>query len=375
VPLRGDLLSRPTYTFLQTMYEGNSGVCYKCQHEVFGEPFVQKTISLVGLDDALAYQEPQLLHSIQHPNIVEIREAQWEPDERWAGLQAVTFTMPYYPGGSVDTALGEGYQFPLSSTVGVVAGVLAALHYLHVTRRVLHRDIKPGNVMLDALRQHAYLGDLGSAAPLTDDGTAEARSGTLFHRPPEYAAGSLSVSSDLYSLGLTMFEMINGVFPYDKLDHSEIERRIGRGWRSMPDHSFALPPYVPARLGRFVRQLIAKDPLHRPISAENARRTLLRIPFIDWLGEANIQSGWAYHGAWAPRGPATARSYRAVARPLHSGPDRGLLALEASWSDARSSQWRRMRTLDRRVQADDATGLRAFFADIEAAAAQQVAAR
>jgi eukaryotic-like serine/threonine-protein kinase len=374
VPLRGELLSQPTYTFLQTMYEGNTGICYKCQHEIFGEPFVQKTVSLLGLDDAVAYQEPQLLHSMQHPNIVEIREAQWEPDPRWAGLRAITFTMPYYAGESVDTALSAGFQFSLGATIEVIAGVLAALHYLHVVQRVLHRDLKPGNVMLDAARRHAYLGDLGSAARMRDDGTVDARSGSLFYRPPEYASGVFSSKSDLYGLGLTMFEMINGPFPYDELDPEVIQRRVDRGWRSMPDNSFVVSPHVSADLSRFIRSLISKNPGQRPTSAESARRALLRIPFIDWIREPSDE-GWAYQGTWAPRGSDRARAYRADARLLRNGPDRGLLAMEASWSDVASSGWRKIRALDRRLHAHDAAGVRAFFADVEAAAAQHVAAR
>src|SRR5690242_19213521 len=126
MPLRGELLSRPTYTFLQTMYEGNTGVCYKCDHEIFGEPFVQKTISLLGLDDAVAYDEPRMLNSMRHENLVEIREAQWDPEERWSDLKAITFTMPYYEGKSVYDALSEGHQFSLGAAVEVISGVLAA---------------------------------------------------------------------------------------------------------------------------------------------------------------------------------------------------------------------------------------------------------
>lgn len=377
MPLKGELLGKPTYTFLQTLYEGNTGICYKCEHEIFGVPFVQKTISLLGLDDAVAYDEPRMLHSMRHENLVEIREAQWDPDPEFVGLKAVTFTMPYYEGQSVHEALSQGYRFSLGAAVEVGAGMLAALHYLHVDRRVLHRDIKPANVMLDSHRRKAYVGDLGSATYMNEDGSAEARSGSLFYRPPEYASGRFTVRSDLYGVGLVMLEMVGGAFPYDKLNPEDMERRLSRGQRSLADRWFSFPPQVPNTLARFIKKLIAREPSRRPLDAETARRELLRIQFIDWLDESDPSSETrVWMGTWPPHvARERARKYMIRAEPIPRGPYRGYLRVTAAWRRPDSATWRGLRSLDRRMEVGDDSALREMFSDVAAAAAQQVAAR
>jgi eukaryotic-like serine/threonine-protein kinase len=378
VALKGELLSKPTYTFLQTLYEGNTGVCYKCEHEIFGKPFVQKTISLLGLDDAVAYNEPRMLHSMRHANLVEIREAQWDPDPQWQKVKAVTFTMPYYEGGSVNTALDENYRFSLSGATEIIAGILAALHYLHVEQRVLHRDVKPGNVMLDVDRRKSYVGDLGSAAYMDEDGSAEARSGSLFYRPPEYRSGRCTVKSDLYGVGMIFFEMLNGPFPYSKLSFEKIERRLAEGKRPLPDRWFTFPPNISDSLARFVRSMISVDPSRRPLDAETARRSLLRLRFIDWEVTEPLLSGTrTWTGTWPPHASKEqARMYRVHVEPVTAGRYRGDLRVTAAWRRSDGNIWRGIRKLDRRIRSEnEESELRTFFSDVAVFAAQQVAAK
>jgi hypothetical protein len=96
--LVGERLDRQTYDVIRTIGEGNAGVCYHAYHEIFGCDVVQKTVSLLGVQDALAHSEPRLLKDVKHACLVEVWEAQWEPDPRWKSLEAITFVMPYYRG-------------------------------------------------------------------------------------------------------------------------------------------------------------------------------------------------------------------------------------------------------------------------------------
>lgn len=136
----GDHLQRPTYKFLQTIGEGNNSVCRTGTHDVFDKPIVQKTISMLAIPDGVA-REPKLLREAQHARVVEVWEAQWDPDPKWRGLEAITFVCPYYQGGSVYTALMEGHEFGLSDVIEITKQVLDALAYLHQDRGYLHRDI------------------------------------------------------------------------------------------------------------------------------------------------------------------------------------------------------------------------------------------
>jgi serine/threonine protein kinase len=376
MPLRGELLNKPTYAFLQTRFEGNTGGCYKYYDEILGEPLVQKTISLLGLEDAVAYNEPRVLQQVRHENLAQIRDVKRVSGQQWAELKAVTLTMPYYQGQSVHEALENGYRFSLGAGVGIAAGMLAALHYLHAERKVLHRDIKPANVLLDKERRKAFVGDLVSATFMDRDGRAEARSGSLFYRPPEYASGALTAKSDVFGVGMVLFEMVNGAFPYDEFDSEEIQRRVTNGRRSVSDRMLVFGPHVPRSLVRSISSMIAKDPAQRPADAETPRRALLQLRYIDWVARGPSGSGAkTWTGTWPPQVPVqNARVYRVQAEPITAGQYRHGLRVTAAWRRAGASQWRDMPSLDRQIQQGDESSLRAFFSEVNAAAAQQVAA-
>lgn len=234
MPLRA--LAKGTATVIQTMNEaGNTGICYSAYHEIFKRDVVQKTVSLLGLDDAAAYTEPKLLKRLRHRHLAEVWEAQWEPDAKWKDIKAVTFVMPSYAGGSVADALAERHRFSIGDALAIACGVLDALHYLHVDEGLLHRDVKPANVLLDAARRHPYLSDLGSAAAMTGSAQdAEARSGTPLYRPTESRTGRYDARGDIYSAGLLLLECLNGRLPYESLDRDQVDARSPRGSTPSP---------------------------------------------------------------------------------------------------------------------------------------------
>lgn len=136
--LRGELLERPTYPSAATMMT-SAGKCYRSFHAVYGRTVVQKTISLLGREDSIAH-EPGLLKEFQHPHVVEVWEAQWDPDQSPSArlLEQVTFVMPYYEGGSVADALNAGHVFSVGDAVAIARQTLEALEYVHTQHRVVH---------------------------------------------------------------------------------------------------------------------------------------------------------------------------------------------------------------------------------------------
>ncbi|MDG4768024.1 serine/threonine-protein kinase [Solwaraspora sp. WMMD406] len=358
--LHGDRLDQPSYSFLRTLPGGAVGEVRLVWHEPLQRMLVQKTVDLLGLEDAVAYREPRLLDRVEHDHVVRIRDAQPDPDVNYG----LTIVMDYLPGGSVHGALQDGYRFGVRQALLLAGQVLDALDHLHVRHRFLHRDVKPGNVLLDQNRETAYLGDLGSAAPLSeDDRTCEAHGGTLLYRPPEYTSGLLDVRSDVYSLGVTLLEMLTGPFPYAELDPLQMEDRLGRGRRAFLDRFAELPPYINAQVRRVVRALTSQTPASRPASAMDALQRLQQCKTIDWRPcgpRSDVPSKW--EGTGLPGRDGKARSYRVETIPLSAGPNRGRVRVKVSYRNRVGGGWRRLAP-DSVADLDDQEALdRAFSA-------------
>lgn len=370
--LRGEKLDRPTYTILHTMSgEGNTGVCYRATHDVYGRDVVQKTVSLLGIDDAAARSEPALLNRLRHRHLVEVWEAQWDPDPQWSAVKAVTFVMPYYPGGTIYGNLMDGYKFSIGQAVSIACGVLDALHYLHVQQRLLHRDVKPDNVLLDEGRSWSYLSDLGSAAFMSPAGDADARGGTPLYRAPEAHTGRVGVAADVYGVGMVLLEMLNGPLPYDTLNHDRVAARLERGKPPVPARLLKPAPHVPDGLSLAVRRMISADPAVRPGSAREALRKLQAQGHMDWRSDVE---GTRWTGRWPPSAGVRSRVFEARIERIESGRYAGKVLMSARWRHADSLNWRELRKLARRAAVDDDTAVRRFFRGIEEAAAHTPAA-
>ena len=203
---------------------------------------------------------------LQHPHIVPILKA-GEVD----GLPY--FVMPYVDGESIDVRLRRTRTLGVRETLGIMKDVARALAFAH-EHGVVHRDIKPGNVLLAA-----------GSATVTDFGVAKALSsarrsgekgngltntgmslGTMLYMAPEQAAGDPDIDgrADIYSLGVTAYEMLAGAAPF-----------AGLGPREMLTARLTLPPPplsrirkdVPAGLERLIARCLAIDPADRPQTA------------------------------------------------------------------------------------------------------------
>lgn len=217
-------------------------------------------------------REIQLAASLQQANIVPIIFA---GDTR--GLPF--YTMPFVEGKSLRARLNEEGALPISSVVGVMRDVARALAYSH-DRSVVHRDIKPDNVLLS-----------GGTAVVTDFGIAKAISaaradqesgsltqlgtslGTPAYMSPEQAAGDPMVDhrADIYSLGCMAYELLTGKPPFaDRAPARMLAAHISE----VPIHLAALRPDVPPALDQLVMQCLDKDPALRPRSGEEIVQTL-----------------------------------------------------------------------------------------------------
>jgi serine/threonine protein kinase len=362
MPIRGEA-SEKTYT-IRTEIANGVWIAY---HAILGENCVQKAYAPAGRQDSVAFAEPRLLNELNHPHITPIREAQFDPDRHGQ----VTIVMRIYEGGSIYDAIAAGYRFSVGDVITLLQHVADALAYLHVNKRYVHRDMKPKNILLSSDRKVGYLADFGSAAALDagSDSAAAVRTTALYQAPEAAPTGRAGPPVDIYALGLTAFEMLNGLFPYSIFDGAEVDERLSQGRRALPDRLLApgaFAPHVPASLRHLVRRMINADPARRP-TAGDLLRALRALKCVDWRHDVGDGLDGEWSGRWPPRRrPGDQIELRVTSTVLQSGANRGQRRLSAHYRSATSAGWRTVGVPPQTVGGQDAAAVSAFFNAVDA---------
>jgi serine/threonine protein kinase len=196
--------------------------------------------------------EAQTLVQLRHAHIVRVLEFIFEQD-------TPMLIMDYALGGTARQRYPNGSCLPLATTVAYIRQVAAALQYAH-NHSIIHRDVKPDNILFDSDRQ-ILLGDFGLAlfAPSPEQLSTQEWVGTLPYMAPEQLQGKSTFASDQYALGILTYEWLCGVRPFE-----------GDRWTLMHQHMYVAPPPLrekcpglPASVERVVLRALAKDPQER----------------------------------------------------------------------------------------------------------------
>ncbi len=264
LPRRGDLLAG-RFLIRGELGRGGSGVVYRAVDLALGQPVALKVLRAACLG---AEQRARLRREVSasrggHPNAVAIHEL--VEDGEWVAL-----AMDLVDGVSVREALCERGRLGIEETVGIGVRIAAALAHLHA-RGVVHRDVKPANIMLGPDGE-AMLCDMGLARPLTSGGTVtetEMVVGTPAYMAPEQAtAETLTAACDVYGLGITLYHCLTGRIP---LESSTALATMMLRARSRPPRLRVDLPGAPAWLGRLLRQMLEPAARERPSAAEVER--------------------------------------------------------------------------------------------------------
>ncbi len=370
MPLRGEA-SRPTYAITDQYRTGPGRSVYLAHHHVFQGPCIQKTVSLLGLSDAMFSCEPQLIERLDHPHVVKIREAQFDPDD----ADMVTYVMRFYEGGSAHKYLLDGHRFSVGQALQLGGHLLDALAYLHAEIGFIHRDVKGDNLLLDAALVDGFLSDFGSAARIGPTGQVATGGFTLRYLDPAAASGMMTVQSDVFSAGLTIFEMLSGTLLFH-FDPKKATNRLSNGRRPYPDSAFTHAPHVPDPVRRAVNKAIHADPSRRFESAADMASALARAGrrIIDWHQVTGDGLDGEWHGTWPPsKARSKRRQYRVTSSLVTRGSRAGKRRLEATYLAA--SVWRGFGGLTQYVGGDDHRAVSRFFDMVNASVAQNRAAR
>ena len=200
------------YTILRRLGKGGFGEVYQAFDDDLDRPVAIKVPCPERVsqpEDIEAYlNEARIVASLDHPHIVPVYDVGRTDD----GLCFVV--SKFIEGSDLATRIKESRPGSQEST-GLVATIAEALHFAH-TRGLVHRDIKPGNILIDA-SGHAFLADFGLALKEEDFGMGARIAGTPAYMSPEQAHGEghrVDGRSDIFSLGVVFYELLTGRRPF-----------------------------------------------------------------------------------------------------------------------------------------------------------------
>lgn len=264
------------YVLERELGKGAMGVVWLAHDPLSGRSVALKTMAMAQefsgaeLAEARArfLREAEMSGRLQHPDIVGIADAGERDGVAYIAMEHVT---------GVDLAhhAQPGTLLPLAQLLPVLARVADALAYAH-TRGVTHRDIKPANIMVDLARDSVKVMDFG-VARVAD--ASRTRTGVVLGTPsymsPEQLSGqAIDGRSDLYSLGVSMFQLLTGQLPYRTDSMAALMRAIGR---ETPPHLCDLRPDLPVALGDIVALALEKHPQTRYASGAQMAQDLRSV--------------------------------------------------------------------------------------------------
>lgn len=261
------------YRVLEPLGRGGMAQVYKAHHPQLDRYVAIKILrsDLVEDEEFLArfQREARAVAALRHPNIVHVYDFDTQGDTSYMVLELLE-------GDTLKSALNSyrvrGEKMPLGETTRILLDVLAGLGYAH-SQGIIHRDLKPANVMLTRTGQ-AVLTDFGIAQIIgaTRYTISGALMGTINYMAPEQGKdGTCDIRSDMYALGIVLFEMLTGRVPFDADTPLAILMKHLNDPLPMPRQ---FDESIPDEYERVVLKALAKDPSDRYQSAAEMAQAL-----------------------------------------------------------------------------------------------------
>ena len=261
------------YTITEELGRGAYGVVFRATDEVLGREVALKEIPVQLSNDEFAAprfrQEARALAKLNHPNIVQVYDFIEHQNRMWMVIELVQ-------GGDLASYLARQGFLSAQETCRLGAKIAEAVAFAH-ERGVVHRDLKPLNVLL-ADEMAPKVTDFGLAK--LAEGGVDTLEGTVMGSPhymsPEQAEGrAISYSTDIYSLGVILYQKLTGQVPFEGEIASVLAQHIRKRPRRMrevaPDNN------IPPKLEKLVLAILAKSVSDRPPEMQGVAATLARL--------------------------------------------------------------------------------------------------
>jgi serine/threonine protein kinase len=242
------------YEITGTLGAGGMGQVYQVRHAISNRTEAMKILApgRAVSDDFVArfLREIQLLASLHHPNITEFHTAFRHNGE-------LIMIMEFVEGLTLSAKLSNS-PMTLAAGLGYIQQVLSGLAYAH-ERGIVHRDVKPSNIMIGR-NDHVKLLDFGLALPAL--GPEFTRSGMIlgslpFMSPEQVLGKQLDARSDVYAVGVTLYQLLTGRLPFEGASEYEI---ASAHIKSSPADPIAINPTIPVHLSKIVLKSLSKSP-------------------------------------------------------------------------------------------------------------------
>ena len=263
------------YTLMELLGAGGMGEVYRARDLHLDRDVAIKLLLRGSLADPTARdrfrREAHVLSRLSHPGVAMIFDFDTKDDLDF-------LVMEYVPGGTLQSRLQRG-PLPFEDLIRIGVEIADALEDAH-RRGFVHRDLKPGNVVLTTagtpkILDFGLAGLIGAAHTATVLTQTGAVLGSLPYMAPEQLRGEAGDSrADVYALGALLFEMATGRRPFDKERPEALMFDI---LHSAPLAARSLRPELPVELDRLLESCLSKDPSHRPASAGAVAAALRRV--------------------------------------------------------------------------------------------------
>ncbi|GAA0939374.1 protein kinase domain-containing protein [Actinocorallia libanotica] len=255
------------FELVRKIGQGGMGAVWEGRDTALGRRVAIKTLVVSPTAEAVRRfrGEAQIGAGLSHPGIMVVHDiGQYE--------QTLYLVMEHLEGRDLKSLLEDG-RLPLERTLEIAAELLGALGAAHA-QGVVHRDVKPGNVMI-LNKGGLKILDFGIAR-FTDATVTGSVVGTPAYMAPEQFTGNTEVDGrcDLYSFGVMLYEMVVGRPPFEG---STLPEFVYAHLQKVPDPPRTVRPELPESLNRLITDLLAKDPAGRPRTAEAALQRITHV--------------------------------------------------------------------------------------------------